>query len=348
MTDPSSAALQIADPAPHAPVFRTRLTEMYEVPHPIIVGGMMWFGTEVFISACARAGAMAFMTAKSYPDADAFKRGLERCLELADGHPFGVNFSISRYRPNHIVAQGIDIAIDLGVRHFETAGSHPGDLIEKIHNVGGTVMHKSTQVRHAIKAARDGVDALVLVGMEAGGHPGINPHPSHILLSNLLKDIDIPVAMGGGIGTGAQIYGALAQGADAAVLATRFLPSTEMAVHDNYKTRMAEAGMDDTLSLLHSLKDTWRVLRNKTAEKVAAMELEWTGREVKHEDFGELVKGDYARRNAYTTGDMDVGLMSCSAAIAHAPGGQGAGEIVHQLMREAKAASDAMQARTVS
>jgi nitronate monooxygenase len=300
-----------------------------------------------FVASCARAGAMAFMTAKSYPDPEAFTEGLEQCIELAEGHPFGVNFSISRFRPNHIVEAGVEIALDRGIRHFETAGSHPGALIDKIHARGGTVMHKSTQVRHAIKAANDGVDALVLVGMEAGGHPGINPHPSHILLSNLLKEVDIPVALGGGIGTGRQILGCLAQGADAAVLATRFLTATEIDLHPNYAERMAAAGMDDTMAVLQSIKDTWRVLRNETALKVAELEASFAGREVKHADFGELVKGDYARRNAYTTGDMEVGLMSCSAAIAHAGPGQSAGEIVADLVAELQDAWGALSARAV-
>lgn len=330
-----------------SPLFQTRLTEMYEVPHPIVVGGMMWMSRSEFVASCARAGAMAFMTAKSYPDPEAFTEGLEQCIELAEGHPFGVNFSISRFRPNHIVEAGVEIALDRGIRHFETAGSHPGALIDKIHARGGTVMHKSTQVRHAIKAANDGVDALVLVGMEAGGHPGINPHPSHILLSNLLKEVDIPVALGGGIGTGRQILGCLAQGADAAVLATRFLTATEIDLHPNYSERMAAAGMDDTMAVLQSIKDTWRVLRNETALKVAELEASFAGREVKHADFGELVKGDYARRNAYTTGDMEVGLMSCSAAIAHAGPGQSAGEIVADLVAELHDAWGSLSARAV-
>lgn len=330
-----------------SPLFQTRLTEMYEVPHPIVVGGMMWMSKAEFVASCARAGSMAFMTAKSYPDPEAFTEGLEQCIELAEGHPFGVNFSISRFRPNHIVEAGVEIALDRGIRHFETAGSHPGALIDKIHARGGTVMHKSTQVRHAIKAANDGVDALVLVGMEAGGHPGINPHPSHILLSNLLKEVDIPVALGGGIGTGRQILGCLAQGADAAVLATRFLTATEIDLHPNYAERMAAAGMDDTMAVLQSIKDTWRVLRNETALKVAELEASFAGREVKHADFGELVKGDYARRNAYTTGDMEVGLMSCSAAIAHAGPGQSAGEIVADLVAELQDAWGSLSARAV-
>ena len=328
-------------------IFRTRLTEMYEVPLPIVVGGMMWMSRAEFVAACARAGAMSFMTAKSYADPDDFRKGLEHCIELADGHPFGVNFSISRFRPNDIVEAGVEIALDRGVRHFETAGSHPGALIDRIHARGGTVMHKSTQVRHAIKAARDGVDALVLVGSEAGGHPGINPHPGHVLLSNLLKEVDVPIALGGGIGTGRQILGCLAQGADAAVLATRFLTATEIGLHPNYASRMAAAGMDDTMTVLQSIKDTWRVLRNETALKVAELEASFVGRAVRHEDFGELVRGDYARQNAYATGDMEVGLMSCSSAIAHADVAKSAEDIVAQLAMEMQDAWAALQARAV-
>lgn len=325
--------------------FRTRLTEMYEVPLPIVVGGMMWMSKADFVAACARAGAMSFLTAKSYATPDAFTAGLERCLDLAGGNPFGVNFSISRFRPNDIVEAGVKIALDRGVRHFETAGSHPGALIDRIHARGGTVIHKSTQLRHAVKAARDGVDALVLVGMEAGGHPGVNPHPGHVLLSNLLKEVDIPIALGGGIGTGRQILGCLAQGADAAVLATRFLTATEIDLHPNYAARMAAAGMDDSMAVLQSIKDTWRVLRNDTALKVAELEASFAGREVRHADFGDLVKGDYARRNAYTTGDMEVGLMSCSSAIAHAKAGHSAEEIVAQLAKEMQAAWADLQSR---
>ena len=83
-----------------------------------------------------------------------------------------------------------------------------------------------------------------------------------------------------------------------------------------------------------------RAARRRSAQAVPPRGTPWpSGRAgqgcLPDADFGELVKGDYARRNAYVTGDMQVGLMSCSAAIAHAPGGQGGGEIVDQLMAEA-------------
>ncbi|MDF1855144.1 nitronate monooxygenase [Pseudooceanicola sp.] len=330
----------------HPPVFRTRLTEMFGMPHPLFVGGMMGHSRAKFVAACARSGAMAFMTPKSFASPEAFGEALAECIDLADGHPVGVNFSISRFHSNEVNDACFEIARAAGVTRFETAGNHPGEMIPRIHDAGGVVIHKSTQVRHALKAAEDGVDALIVVGMEAGGHPGINPHPGHILLSNLLPQVDIPVALGGGLGTGRQLCGALAQGADAALIATRFLTSSEIEVHDNYKTRMAEAGMDDSLAVLHSLKDTWRVLRNKTSEWVAQKEADLAGK-ASRDDFGEVLMGNYARENAYKAGDMDKGLMSCSAAIAHADKVQSASEIVDTLMAEARAASLAMQARTL-
>ncbi|MGR3321572.1 MAG: NAD(P)H-dependent flavin oxidoreductase [Pseudooceanicola sp.] len=328
----------------HPSVFRTRLTELFGVPHPLIVGGMMHMSRARFVAACARAGAMAFMTPKSFEGPEAFREALAECIDLADGHPVGVNFSISRFRSNEVNDACFEIARAGGITRFETAGSHPGDMIGRIHDAGGVIIHKATQVRHAVKAAESGVDALILVGMEAGGHPGINPHPGHVLLSNLLPQVEIPVALGGGIGTGRQVCGALAQGAEAAVVATRMLTSAELEVHENYKARMARAGMEDTIAVLHSLRDTWRVLRNATSEWVAARERE-RGAEVRREDFGDVLRGNYARTHAYWGGDMDKGLMSCSAAIAHADRVESASDIIDGLMAGAQAAAEAFRGR---
>ncbi|MGH1425165.1 MAG: NAD(P)H-dependent flavin oxidoreductase [Pseudooceanicola sp.] len=328
----------------HPPVFRTRLTDMFGVTHPLFVGGMMGHSRAKFVAACARAGAMAFMTPKSFASPDEFREALAECIDRADGNPVGVNFSISRFRSNEMNDACLTIAQAAGITRFETAGSHPGDMINQIHDAGGVLIHKSTQVRHAIKAANDGVDALIIVGMEAGGHPGVNPHPGHVLLSNLLTQVDIPVALGGALGTGRQLTGALAQGAEAAVIVTRFLVSSEIEVHPNYQARMAAAEMDDTLAVLHTLKDTWRVLRNKTSQWVAQKEFDMAGKATR-DDFGEVLMGNYARENAYKTGDMDKGLMSCSAAIAHANSVQSAYDIVTDLMSEARTAAQALQTR---
>lgn len=325
-------------------MFRTRLTRLFGMRHPIIVGGMMWHSRAAFVAACARAGAMAFLTPKSHDSAEAFEADLLRCLELAEGAPFGVNFSISRFRSNEINDTCLAIAQRHGITRFETAGSHPGDMIARIHDGGGVLIHKSTQLRHAVKAARSGVDAVTIVGMEAGGHPGVNPHPGHILLSQAMKEIEIPIAVGGGIGTGRQILGALAQGAEAAVVVSRFLASTEIEAHPNYKARMVAAGMDDTVAVLGSIRDTWRVLNNRTAMQVREME-KTLGDSARHADFGDLVSGRHGRDHAYLRGDVDRGLVSMSAAVAHADREESAAEVVTRLAQELEEAWTRLAAR---
>ena len=314
-------------------MFRTRLTELFGMRHPIIVGGMMWHSKAAFVAACARAGAMAFLTPKSHDSPEAFEADLIKCLELAEGAPFGVNFSISRFRSNEINETCLRIAQRHGVTRFETAGSHPGGMIDLIHDGGGVLIHKSTQLRHAIKAADSGVDAVTIVGMEAGGHPGINPHPGHVILAQALRSIDVPIALGGGIGTGRQVLGVLAQGGEAAVVVSRFLVSAEIDAHPNYKARMVAAGMDDTVAVLQSIKDTWRVLNNDTARDVQQMERD-LGPSATHADFGDIVSGRHGRDRAYVAGDVDRGLVSMSSAIGHADREAGAGEIVETLVAE--------------
>lgn len=332
--------------AVHPPVFDTWLTQMFGVTHPIFVGGMMFHSREEFVAACARAGCMAFMTAKSCRDVDELRTSLIRCVELAEGAPVGLNLSISRFRSNEILDEALKIAQELGITRFETAGSHPGDYIKRIQGQGGVIIHKATQLRHAVKAAESGVDALTIVGIEAGGHPGTNPHPSHVILAQLLKEVDVPVAMGGGIGTGAQILGALAQGAGAALVVSRLLTASEIKVHENFRTHMAAANINDSVAVLASLKDTWRVLRNATSDWVQTRERE-LGDNATHADFGEVLRGDYARTHAYLGGDMDKGMMSCSSAVGHADRVAPAGEILFQLMSEAAEANRALQAATL-
>ncbi|MFX4295822.1 MULTISPECIES: NAD(P)H-dependent flavin oxidoreductase [Roseobacteraceae] len=314
-------------------MFQTRLTRLFGMRHPILVGGMMWHSKSDFVAACARAGVMAFLTPKSYATPADFEADLIRCIELSDGAPFGVNFSISRFRSNEINDICLAIAKRHGITRFETAGSHPGALIAQIHDGGGVLIHKSTQLRHAIKAAASGVDAITIVGMEAGGHPGINPHPGHIILSHAVREISVPLVLGGGIGTGAQILGALAQGAEAAMVVSRFLASTEIDAHPNYKSRMVAARMDDSVAILGSLKDTWRVLDNDTAKQVREME-RTLGENAKHADFGTLVSGRHGRDFAYVDGNVDRGLVSMSSAIGHADREESAGQVVTRLVRE--------------
>src|SRR5882672_2971996 len=101
--------------------FRTRITELFGIRHPILLGGMHHLGQSGIVAAVVNAGAMGFITARSFDTLDGFRADLRRCRELTGEKPFGVNLTLSR-RPgaNRDVAAWIDIALDEGVRHFES------------------------------------------------------------------------------------------------------------------------------------------------------------------------------------------------------------------------------------
>ena len=139
---------------------------------------------------------------------------------------------------------------------FETAGAAPGDLIDAIHAGGGIVVHKASQIRHAQAAERLGADALILVGMEAGGHPGVNELPASVMGAHALPRLSRPLALGGAIGTGRQLLSVLALGADAAVVGTRLLVAEEVWAHESYKHRLIACDENCSTALLHSMKDT--------------------------------------------------------------------------------------------
>jgi NADH:quinone reductase (non-electrogenic) len=316
-------------------VFRTRVTELFDIPHPILVGGMMWLSTAEFVAACGRAGALAFMTPRSYGSLAEFREGLARAIDLAEGAPVGVNLTIPRHTSGIPTEEYLAISFDLGVRRFETAGSRPGDLIAAIKAGGGKVVHKCTRPRHAVAAERDGADAVTLVGMEAGGHPGTNPHPAHILAAEALPQLRVPLVLGGGIGTGGQILAALAQGAEAVVIGSRLLTGAEIWAHPEYKQKLVSSGIDDTTTALARFGVTWRVLDNETAREVQEMERR---PEIAYGDFGERVRGTFGRDNAYRRGVWQRGMLSCSAAVAFSRRVQPVGEIIEELVREAEVA----------
>ena len=167
------------------------------------------------------------------------------------------------------------------------------------------VIHKVPLLRHALTAERLGVDAVAIVGMECGGHPGANTDMPAMLGGALAAGkLRIPYAIGGGIGHGSQILAALAMGADAVVLGTRFL-----------------AG----------------VLNNATAREVRAREA--AGR-TDYADFAELTRGSLQKEAAYGGGDVEAGMLSMGAAVAFIDQVEPIAAIMDRLMAQAAAAQN--------
>lgn len=317
-------------------VIRTRITDLFEIEHPILLGGMMHLSDAAIVAAMVNAGAMGFITPRSFPSMEAFRSELQHCTELTGGRSFGVNLTLAtRVNRNHEVVDHVRIALEEGVRLFESAGNSPDGLVELIHAGGGKLMHKCPSVRHALSAKRLGVDAIALVGMEEGGHPGANKLSTFVSGAFALERLgDTPLVLGGGIGSGRQIAAAIAMGADAVVMGSRFMAATEVWAHDALKQRLIVSDEHDSVTIMEHLS-TWRVLANETALKV--QELERDGAP-SHSDYGDLILSGRTRERVYTNGKVDEGIVSFGPGGAFTDRIEPAGDIVRKLVTEAVSA----------
>ena len=322
-----------------APVFRTRITELFGIRHPILLGGMHQLGRSGVVAAVVNAGAMGFITPRSFDSLDEYRRDLRRCRELTGGRAFGVNLTISR-RPgwNRDAPAWIDIALEEGVRHFESAGTSPEEFLPAIHAGGAVLVHKCPSVRHAVTAERIGVDAVCLVGMEEGGHPGANPLSTFVNGAVALQRVKIPLVIGGGIGCGQQIAAAIAMGAAGVVMGSRFMVASEIEMHDAVKQRIVEMDERCSIAILGTLNDTWRVMDNATAREV--QRLEAAGART-HAEFGDLILSTRTKERVYRDGHVDDGIVSLGPAGGFADAIEPAGVIVDRLMGDAKRAARA-------
>jgi nitronate monooxygenase len=314
------------------PPFRTRITELFGIDHPILCGGLMWLANADYVGAVVNAGGMGFITPRSFPTPDAFRAELRRCRDITGGRPFGVNFYVSaRPEANEPLMRFLDISIEDGVRFAETAGYNPGAFLPKMKGAGMTVIHKCTTVRHALAAERAGVDAITILGAEAGGHPGMDLVGTMVQGATAAAALAVPLAVAGGMGSGRQLLAALALGADAMLMGSRMTVASEIWAHENYKNRVVGTDQSGTRVIMSTFRDNSRVMDNRTARAVAG--LEETG-ETDYDAYRALVHGPL-QREAYETGDWERGTLSLGQSCVFADEIKPVAAIFDQILAEA-------------
>ena len=180
-------------------MFKTRITEMFGIEHPIVQGGMQWVGRAELVAAVANAGALGFITALTQPTPEDLSKEIERCKSMTD-KPFGVNLTILPALKPPPYAEYRQAIIESGVQIVETAGNNPQEHIDEFKKHGIKVVHKCVAVRHAVKAEKLGVDAISIDGFECAGHPGEDDVPGLILIPAAADKVNIPLIASGGFG----------------------------------------------------------------------------------------------------------------------------------------------------
>ncbi|MET8967272.1 NAD(P)H-dependent flavin oxidoreductase [Streptomyces hydrogenans] len=282
----------------------TRFTETFGVDHPIICGGMTGVGTADLISAVAEAGALGFLTALTQPTPEALVREIARCRDLTD-RPFGVNLTILPTLAPVPYAEYRAAIIESGIKVVETAGSNPAEHVAAFKAADVKVIHKAVAVRHALKAKKLGVDAVSVDGFECAGHPGEEDIPGLVLIPAAVRQLDVPVIASGGFATGGGLAAALALGACAINMGTRFVASAEAPVHANVKAQIVANDERATQLVFREFGNTGRVARNAISEEIVTRSKRPGA---VFEDVAALASGVRGRTRVLQEGHMDDGL----------------------------------------
>lgn len=285
-------------------MIRTDFTEMFGVEHPLVCGGMTGLGVAELIAPVAEAGALGFLTALTQPTPEALAAEIARTRELTD-RPFGVNLTILPTREPVPYDEYRAAIVESGITVVETAGSSPEPHLPDFHAAGIKVIHKATSVRHALSAQRKGVDAISIDGFECAGHPGEDDVPGLVLIPAAARALDVPVIASGGLATGAGLVAALALGACAANMGTRFMATTEAPIHENVKRQIVANDERDTVLVFRELRNTARVARNAVSEEIRTI---GSRPGATFDDVAELASGVRGRREVLGEGDLDGGM----------------------------------------
>ena len=285
-------------------MFKTRITELLGIEHPIVQGGMMWVGRAELASAVSNAGGLGLLTALTQPSPDELRREIDRCRTMTD-KPFGVNMTLlpSLNAPNYV--EYCQAIVDSGVTIVETAGNKPHQHIDFLKSRGVTVLHKCTTVRHALSAQTMGADVISIDGFECAGHPGEDDVGGLVLIPAAADRVTVPMLASGGIGDGRGLVAALALGADGINMGTRFCATQEAPIHDAIKQLIVANDERATNLIFRKFHNTGRVAKTPVSDRVVALSAPDTA---VFEHIRHLVGGAKGRE-ALETGDLEAGLV---------------------------------------
>ncbi len=245
--------------------FSNAITSLFGIHYPIIQAGMVWTSGWRLASAVSNAGGLGLIGSGSMSP-DLLREQIRKCRK-ATTHPLGVNIPLMY--PD--VQKHIDIVMEENIPIVFTSAGNPDTWTGVLKEKGIKVVHVVSSSRFARKAAKAGCDAVVAEGFEAGGHNGREETTSMVLIPAVVDAVQIPVIAAGGIATGRQMFAAMALGASAVQIGTRFVMSQEASSHPDFKNYILKAGEGDTKLTLKSLMPV-RLLKNPFFDEVEAAE----------------------------------------------------------------------------
>jgi len=242
-------------------MIKTRMTELFGCKHPIMLAGMNWVTTPELVAAVCNAGGLGiFATARCTPEET--RKNIQEIRKLTD-KPFGINELLIL---GQVARDTIQVAIEEKVPVINYTLGKPW-FIDDVHKYGGKVIGTTAFVKHAIKAAELGCDAIEVTGAEAAAHG--EEASTLVMLPIGASKVKIPIISAGGYGDGRGLAAALSLGASGISMGTRFALTKESMVHENFKQLCLQASENDTIVSTKFDGMRGRALKTPVTERIA-------------------------------------------------------------------------------
>lgn len=238
---------------------------LFKIKYPVIQAGMVWCSGWELASAVSNAGGLGLIGAGSMT-ADVLLEHIQKTKCTTD-KPFGVNLPLLKSD----VDQHIKIIIGEKVNIVFTSAGNPKTWTSVLKQNGCKVVHVVASAKFALKAQEAGVDAIVAEGFEAGGHNGRDETTSFILIPTVRAVTDIPLIAAGGMYNGLSLFAAMALGADAVQVGSRFAVAKESSAHEAFKQKVIEINEGETRLTLKKLTPV-RMIMNEFFQKISKAE----------------------------------------------------------------------------
>ncbi|WP_454948232.1 NAD(P)H-dependent flavin oxidoreductase [Gemella sanguinis] len=209
------------------------ITKLLGIKYPVFQGGMAQIAKHELASAVSNAGGLGII-ASGGMSIEQIREEIVNCKKHTD-KPFAVNLMLMMHNIDEI----IDVVIEEGVGIVTTGAGTPRKYMPKLKEAGIKVIPVIPSVKAAKKMEELGCDAVVVEGMEAGGHVGEST--TMALLPQVTSAVNIPVIAAGGIADGRGVAAAYCLGASGVQMGTVFLATEECPVSENYKNAIIEA-----------------------------------------------------------------------------------------------------------
>lgn len=321
---------------------QTAFTRHVGIEVPLICGAMYPCSNPELIAAVSAAGGIGIVQPISMTFV--YKRDLReglRWIRSQTDKPIGFNAIVEKSSSvyENRMRGWIDVALEEGVRFFITALGDPRWVVDKVHAAGGIVYHDVTERKWADKALASGVDGLICVNRDAGGHAGTK---SARELYAELGGLGVPLICAGGIGDPAQFAEVLDMGFAGVQLGTRFIASRECAAHDDYKQAILRAEPRDIVLTERISGVPVAVIKTPYIEKVGTKASPLMKRALQHPKLKHYarmyysVKSIFELRKANLSGVSYKDFFQAGKSVGGIESIEGAGEIVKRFAAAAR------------